>query len=39
MRHIPHIEAYLRRNLKHPALAALQDWYQTNLPKLMEPDA
>ena len=39
LRHIPHIEAYLRRNLKHPALAALHDWYQTNLPKLMEPRA
>ena len=38
LRHIPHVEAYLRRNLKHPALAALYDWYQTNLSKLMELD-
>ena len=39
LRHLPHIEAYLRRNLKHPALAALQDWYQTHLPKLMDPSS
>ena len=39
LRHIPHIEAYLRRNLRHPALATLHDWYQTNMPKLMEPPA
>ena len=35
LKHIPHIEAYLIRNLKHPALSALLDWYQTHLPHIM----
>ena len=39
LRHLPHMEAYLRRNLKHPALAGLQDWYQTHLPKVLDPAA
>lgn len=37
LKHLPHIEAYLRRNLKHPALSGLHDWYQTHLPKLLDP--
>jgi tRNA threonylcarbamoyl adenosine modification protein YjeE len=32
--HLPRIEAYLRRNLGHPALAELRGWYETHLPKL-----
>lgn len=32
LRHIPRIEAYLRRCLAHPALAKLKTWYETNLP-------
>ena len=32
LRHIPRIEAYLRRCLAHPALAKLRAWYETNLP-------
>lgn len=32
LRHIPRIEAYLRRCLAHPALAKLRTWYETNLP-------
>lgn len=34
LKHLPRIEAYLRRNLEHPALAELKGWYETYLPKL-----
>jgi hypothetical protein len=36
LRHLPRIEAYLRRNLDHPALEELKAWYQTHLPRLYE---
>ncbi|MEN5084226.1 tRNA (adenosine(37)-N6)-threonylcarbamoyltransferase complex ATPase subunit type 1 TsaE [Bosea sp. TWI1241] len=42
LRHLPRIEAYLRRNLEHPALAELKGWYETHLPtlfRLPEPTA
>lgn len=32
LRHIPRIEAYLKRCLAHPALAKLKTWYATHLP-------
>lgn len=32
LRHIPRIEAYLKRCLAHPALAKLRLWYENNLP-------
>ncbi len=32
LKHIPRIEAYLRRCLAHPALAKLKTWYEANLP-------
>jgi tRNA threonylcarbamoyl adenosine modification protein YjeE len=32
LKHIPRIEAYLRRCLAHPALAKLRTWYETNIP-------
>jgi len=32
LRHLPRIYAYLRRALNHPALAALDDWYQSRVP-------
>ncbi|HYF55018.1 MAG TPA: phosphotransferase, partial [Salinarimonas sp.] len=38
LRHIPRIEAYLARNLRHPALEALQGWYATHLPHLGRGD-
>jgi len=39
LRHLPRIEAYLRRNLEHPALAELKAWYQAHLPRLFpEPE-
>jgi tRNA threonylcarbamoyl adenosine modification protein YjeE len=31
--HLPRIEAYLKRCLKHPALHRLKAWYGTNLPQ------
>jgi N-acetylmuramate 1-kinase len=34
LRHLPRIEAYLARNLAHPALARLKAWYDTWVPSL-----
>ncbi len=36
LKHLPRIEAYLRRNLEHPALEELKAWYQAHMPKLFE---
>jgi aminoglycoside/choline kinase family phosphotransferase len=33
--HLPRVEAYLARNLDHPALLRLRTWYQTHLPRLV----
>jgi len=35
--HLPRIEAYLARNLAHPALTRLKLWYETHLPRLFGP--
>lgn len=35
LKHLPRIEDYLRRNLAHPALAGLRDWYATYLPDML----
>lgn len=35
LKHLPRIEAYLIRNLAHPALARLKTWYETYLPRLI----
>lgn len=32
LRHIPRLWRYLERNLSHPALAPLRQWYDTHLP-------
>ncbi|WP_203236190.1 tRNA (adenosine(37)-N6)-threonylcarbamoyltransferase complex ATPase subunit type 1 TsaE [Methylobacterium crusticola] len=37
--HLPRIEGYLARNLAHPALAGVRDWYQTHLPRLCPASA
>jgi tRNA threonylcarbamoyl adenosine modification protein YjeE len=37
LKHLPRIEAYLIRNLAHPALAKLKVWYETYLPRLIPP--
>lgn len=34
LRHIPRVEAYLRKSLRHPALADIKAWYELNLPAL-----
>jgi aminoglycoside/choline kinase family phosphotransferase len=36
LRHLPRIEAYLRRDLLHPALSGLKAWYETHLPRLFQ---
>lgn len=33
--HLPRIEAYLAKNLAHPLLADLRNWYETYLPSLL----
>ena len=38
LKHIPRIEAYLKRCLKHPSLARIKGWYDSNLPGFA-PDA
>jgi hypothetical protein len=32
--HIPRVARYLERNLAHPALAPLREWYARELPPL-----
>ncbi len=32
--HIPRVKNYLRKNLGHPALADLKNWFDANLPKI-----
>lgn len=32
LKHLPRVEAYLKRCLAHPALAKLRGWYEANLP-------
>jgi tRNA threonylcarbamoyl adenosine modification protein YjeE len=33
LRHIPRVSRYLERNLNHPRLARLRDWYDRHLPQ------
>jgi tRNA threonylcarbamoyl adenosine modification protein YjeE len=32
--HLPRVEYYLKKSLRHPALAELKAWYETNLPAI-----
>jgi aminoglycoside/choline kinase family phosphotransferase len=32
LRHLPRVWNYLQRSLAHPALGALEAWYQANVP-------
>jgi len=32
LQHLPRVYAYVRRDLRHPALAALSDWYLSHVP-------
>jgi N-acetylmuramate 1-kinase len=33
--HLPRIEKYLAKDLAHPLLSALKDWYETHLPRAL----
>ena len=33
--HLPRIQTYLSKNLAHPVLADLKQWYETNLPSVL----
>lgn len=35
--HLPRVETYLRKSLRHPALADLEAWYVAYLPALFRP--
>ncbi len=37
--HLPRVEIYLKKSLRHPALAEIKAWYETNLPALFEISA
>jgi len=37
LRHMPRVAAYLARDLDHPALAALKDWYRRFVPEALDP--
>ncbi|MDE2577366.1 MAG: tRNA (adenosine(37)-N6)-threonylcarbamoyltransferase complex ATPase subunit type 1 TsaE [Hyphomicrobiales bacterium] len=34
--HMPRVSHYLRKNMKHPALAELRGWFEAHLPRLLE---
>ncbi len=38
LRHIPRVSDYLERNLNHPALAELRQWFDRNLPAEIRKD-
>jgi aminoglycoside/choline kinase family phosphotransferase len=35
LEHLPRVIGYLRKNLRHPALAELESWFEQNLPQLL----
>lgn len=35
LKHMPRVSRYLRRNLAHPALAELKDWYESHVPEAL----
>jgi N-acetylmuramate 1-kinase len=35
--HLPRVEKYLARNLAHPRLAELREWFEAHLPSLLAP--
>jgi hypothetical protein len=37
LKHLPRVEAYLKRCLRHPALAKLRGWCEANLPGFADP--
>lgn len=39
LEHLPRVEAYLRKSLRHPALQEIKAWYEANLPSLFRDAA
>ncbi len=39
LRHIPRVSRYLERNLEHPALKPVKDWFDTHLPVALRESA
>lgn len=37
--HVPRVTRYLRKNLDHPALAPVKEWYGLHLPAILDGDA
>ena len=35
LKHLPRIERTLAKNLAHPSLAALRQWFETHLPRAL----
>lgn len=35
LKHMPRVSRYLARNLEHPALASLKDWFLANMPEAL----
>lgn len=35
LKHMPRVSSYLKRNLAHPALAELNNWYKTHVPEAL----
>ena len=33
--HLPRLQAYLRKNLAHPALAGVKSWVEQNVPSIL----
>jgi aminoglycoside/choline kinase family phosphotransferase len=36
--HIPRVKHYLQKDLAHPALADIRDWFETNMPSVLAKD-
>jgi aminoglycoside/choline kinase family phosphotransferase len=36
LKHMPRVSRYLARNLAHPALTTLKNWYEANMPEALE---
>lgn len=39
LKHIPRVSRYLERNLEHPALAPVKQWFDENVPQAMRESA
>jgi aminoglycoside/choline kinase family phosphotransferase len=39
LQHLPRVIRYLNKNLSHPGLHELKEWFEQNLPKLVSPES